>query len=323
MATRSNKTLSSRLAGGLMGLLIGDALGVPYEFKPARALPALEQIDMIPPKGFPRAHSGVPPGTWSDDGSQALCLLESLLECGRLDIEDFAARLVRWRHDGHLTVDGKVFDCGIQTNTALARLRNGVTAHESGPADEGDNGNGALMRVLPLALWHQGTDAELVEDAHAQCLPTHGHRRSQVCCARYCLVARAMLDDHNAPWVEASSALAVHYRELPEYWTELDLVLRAEQRAKPRGSGYVVDTLWSAARALEQPDYASVIRAAIAFGNDTDTTACVAGGLAGIRYGLEGLPAAWTAALRGRDLLDPLAEGLLATGLRSAHATNQ
>ena len=86
-------TREERIAGGLYGLLIGDALGVPYEFHLPEHLPPREQIEFQPPAGFHRAHSGVPPGTWSDDGAHALCLLASLLYRKTLDIEDLGRRL--------------------------------------------------------------------------------------------------------------------------------------------------------------------------------------------------------------------------------------
>src|SRR5262245_65410840 len=121
-------TRAQRLEGGLVGLLIGDALGVPYEFHGPERLPPVEQIEMVPPPGFARAHRGTPPGTWSDDGAQALCLLASLLECGRLDPEDLGRRLLRWYNHGYLAVDGRVFDVGIQTGRALRALQRGCLA---------------------------------------------------------------------------------------------------------------------------------------------------------------------------------------------------
>lgn len=190
MALTSRYVFKDRLTGGLIGLLLGDAIGAPYEFHQREDLPPKTQIDLIPPPDFPRAHAGTPPGTWSDDGAQALCLLESLMACGNLDLDDFAQRLQRWRSEGHLAVDGRVFDIGLQTQRALDRLQAGVAPTMAGPNGERDNGNGSLMRVLPLALWHRESNDELVELAMRQSLPTHGHLRSQLCCALYCLVAR-------------------------------------------------------------------------------------------------------------------------------------
>lgn len=296
----------SRLSGGLSGLLVGDALGVPYEFHHSSALPPVALIEMTPPAGFRRAHSGVPPGTWSDDGAQALVLLESLLRRGELDLEDFGAGLVRWYRDGWCTPDGVVFDVGIQTRHALSRIESGIPTAEAGPSGERDNGNGALMRVLPLALWHRGDDRELAFLAARQGLPTHGHVRSMICCALYCLWARIELQGRDG-WTEACAALPAHAEALGWPADEVQHVLSWGRSNTPTGSGYVLDSLWSAKSALDAgTDYASVVRHAIAFGNDTDTTACIAGGIAGIRYGIDGIPAEWKAALRGRELVRDL-----------------
>src|SRR5947209_5157902 len=172
-------TQAERMEGGLVGQLVGDALGVPYEFE--NVLP-VQQIEFVPPPGHWHAWPGTPPGTWSDDGAQALCLLASLLECGCLDPEDLARRLLRCHSEGYFWVDGRAYDTGATTAAALRAYRSGRPALESGPTGEQDNGNGSLMRSLPLALWHQGSDAALVADAHTQSRVTHGHRRAQICC---------------------------------------------------------------------------------------------------------------------------------------------
>jgi ADP-ribosylglycohydrolase len=308
-------TRDDRVQGGLLGLLIGDALGVPYEFHGAQDIPPRVQIEMQPPAGFARAHASVPPGTWSDDGAQALCLLASLLEHGGLELSDFGQRMVRWFQEGYLAVDAKVFDIGIQTRTALARLAAGIPPEQAGPSDEYDNGNGSLMRVLPLALWHTGDDAALVRDAMRSSLPTHAHLRSQLCCAVYCVWARRMLDgvEQRAAWraaVEVVEGVARAHEARVEFERELAVI---DLRRAPAGggSGYVVDCLHSARLALEHDSFEAVVQAAVAIGNDTDTTAAVAGGIAGIRFGAAGIPERWRRELRGRELLDPLLEALL------------
>ena len=300
-----------RIAGGLVGLLIGDALGCPYEFKQPGALPALDAIEMTPPAGFDRAHHGTPPGTWTDDGAMALCLLASLLERGRLDLDDLGRRFVNWYEHGYMAVDGRVFDVGIQTADSLRSIGRGVPAMEAGKHGEYDNGNGSLMRVLPLALWHRGSDAELVADAHAQSLVTHAHPRSQVCCALYCLWARRALADEPDPWNAAVIALRGLYASGSPFLAELEWQVRPDDFARGNGSGYVVDCLRSARWAVAQGDYQQAVKAAISLGNDTDTTACVAGGIAGLRDGLQAIPERWRTALRGEDLYRPLLGALL------------
>jgi ADP-ribosylglycohydrolase len=293
-------------------LLIGDALGVPWEFTPPTRIPAKQHIEMAPPVGFPRAHVGVSVGTWSDDGAQALCLLASLIECGKFSLVDFADRLLRWLDNGYLAVDGDVFDVGVQTAEALGRLRDGMSPRESGGASVMDNGNGSLMRVLPLALWHIGSDDELVRDAHLQSLPTHAHPRSLVACAFYCLVARGYLQALVDPWSSADQRLEEIYSMWSDqparkaFLIELDLLRRFPKTDQPRGTGYVLDTIWSASQAMEENSFEDVVRAAIAFGHDTDTTAAVAGGLAGIKYGIDGIPARWLEQLRGFEIVGPL-----------------
>lgn len=297
-------TREGRIAGGLVGLLVGDALGVPYEFNAPDRLP--DRVEMEPPSGFRRSHPGVPPGTWSDDGAQALCLLESLLERGTLDLRDLAGRIVRWANEGHLAVDGHVFDIGIQTSTAVRALAWGGDPRTAGPAGEMDNGNGALMRVLPLALWHQGTDGELARDAADQGLPTHGHARSRLCCALACVWGRGLVDGRDGAWEHAVEVVDATFPD-----DRYELHERVLVDGVPRGTGYVVDSLRSVRAAMREPTYEAVVRRAIAFGHDTDTTACIAGGLAGMRDGIDAIPQRWRDALRGRDLLDPLLSRLM------------
>ena len=302
----------ARIEGGLLGMLIGDALGVPYEFNGPEQLPPLAAIDMWPPPGFRPSHS-VPAGTWSDDGAQALALLASLLARGTLDLDDFGARLLRWWRAGEYAVDGLVFDIGIQTQRALQALHAGSSPERSGASGERDNGNGSLMRVLPLALWHRGSDAALIRDAMRSSLPTHAHLRSQLCCALYSLWARRVLagQGHAAGWRSAVTTLAAEFADEPEAARELEII---DPHREPggRGSGYVVDCLHSARAALHAGDFAAVLRTAVALGNDTDTTATVAGGIAGLEAGVEGIPGRWRKALRGREVLAPLLAGLLA-----------
>ena len=310
MKQRFEKQHFEKVKGGLYGLLIGDALGVPYEFHAAEEIPSYGEIEMTPPSGFYRAHASVKAGTWSDDGAQALCLLDSLISCGAFCLNDFSDRLLAWHRDGMWAVDGVVFDIGIQTSEALTAYHAGMSPEECGMMRSDGKGNGALMRVLPLALWHSGTDAELVQDAHAQCLITHGHLCNQVCCALYCLTALALLEGQDARGAvqEGVRRLRLVYSTLPEYEQELEWSVRPDLPWKGEGTGYVV----SAFMVLLQTDsYEEAVKQAVLLGNDTDTTACVAGGLAGILYGFEGSPKRWLLALRERERAEELLKRLL------------
>lgn len=299
---------ATQIEGGLWGLLVGDALGVPYEFHPASEIPPFGEIDMIPPEGFPRSYAHIAPGTWSDDGAQALCLTASFLECFQWSIDDFAQRLLKWSAYGYMAVGGRVFDIGIQTGSALSRFACGMPPHESGLHGERNNGNGSLMRVLPAALLFTGSDENLVALAHEQSLVTHRHPRSLACCALYCLWARFEMARAARPWQAAVSRLREIYATHPDadLLRELEETILPAGDSTPCGSGYVVDSLHSARVACERPNYQEIVRAAVALGNDTDTTACLAGGIAGIRHGKSGIPREWLEVFRGSELLLPL-----------------
>lgn len=306
-----------RIAGGLYGLLVGDALGVPYEFYEANELPVYEKIEMTPPAGFQKTYPRIAAGTWSDDGAQALCLMDSLLKQGKFSLKAYSDALLAWYEEGFRAVGGVVFDVGIQTANALNAYKRGIPATDCGLMNPEGKGNGALMRVLPLALWHfvqEDTDLEkrsreLVRDAHSQCQITHGHLCNQVCCALYCLAAQGLLEGKEARETiqEGVCALRSIYREQPEYERELEWSVRPDIPWEGRGTGYVVDCLRSAFMILEQAsDYEDAIKRAVLLGNDTDTTACVTGGLAGIRYGLRKIPERWLNALKEREKVEVL-----------------
>ncbi len=326
----------SQLRGAVYGLLVGDALGVPYEFNAPDRLPPRAELEMTPPVGWSRAHL-VPDGTWSDDGAQALALLDSLLTCNALIPSDLASKIAGWQSEGDYAVDGHVFDIGITTSAAIRRYLSGTPALYAGPDDDMSNGNGSLMRVLPLALWHRGDDFFLASDAMVQSRVTHGHLRSQLCCALYCLWARyiGQGQDSEAAWQSATAqlrALLAFWRNMAAYrldlspelaaqkdrfshenaQNELEFHIRPDDDIPGRGSGYVVDSLRSARDALREGSYEAVVKYAVALGHDTDTTACIAGGVAGLREGIEAIPTRWLDALRGKEIVEPLVGRLLA-----------
>src|SRR5260370_27278648 len=137
------------------------------------------------------------------------------------------------------------------------------------------------MRVLPLALWHRGSDAELVSDAQAQSRVTHGHPRVQLCCALYCLWARRMLADVADPWPDAVATLRRVLGANDLWRTELDDHIRPDDPPSGQGGGYVVECLHSARLALTAGDYEAVVKSAVALRHETQTTALLAGGLPG------------------------------------------
>lgn len=302
--------------GGVYGHLLGDAAGVPYEFKPAAALaPWSDRIDMTPPPDFPRTYADVPIGVWSDDGALMLCLLESLVETGGFDPDDQMRRAVQWLTEGRMAVDGRVFDVGGTTRVALGRgarlLKEGRSSLQAGESGERSQGNGSLMRVLPLALWHRGGPDELIDLAMDQSRLTHAHPTCLICCAIYCLWVRNLLESVDRPFDAAFGTVEAVQGGDPEHRSAFE-TLHSWAARRPGGTGYVVDTLYSAKWAVEAGrDFKDVVKRSILLGNDTDTTAAVAGGVAGLQFGFEALPADWLALLRGREWVDPLVDRLI------------
>jgi len=306
--------LPERLEGAVYGHLVGDALGVPYEFGPARP----------PGEVAWRGHGAhdQPPGTWSDDGALMLALLDSLLSAG-FDPGDQGRRALAWRDEGRYAPGGRVFDIGVATAGALARIATGTPAADAGSVDA--MGNGSLMRILPLPLVMRSCgDPELVDLAARASRVTHGSAEAQIACALYALVARRLLGgegDRGRAFERAirdlRAALASRglpgsreAAEPPAALAALDAFVGWRGRA---GRGRVVDSLWSAWVAFAGAgSYREAVTGAVALGNDTDTTAAIAGGLAGLYWGVSAIPAAWRRGLRdghlARELIDRLVE---------------
>jgi ADP-ribosylglycohydrolase len=294
--------VDARLLGGVWGHLVGDAMGVPYEFGPP-----------LPPSqirwGHQAAHRLQPPGTWSDDGGLMLAFLDSLLEVG-FDTNDQARRALDWWLGGRYR-PGRLFDIGQITSESLERFRSGTPAEQAGATGERDNGNGSLMRVLPLALVnHVATDTELIDMAMRASSVTHGHPRCKVTCAVYVLVAQRLLRGQH----DRAAALDDAFQAAAQLLTGQEAAELRFLREFPArtGSGYVVDCFWSAWDAFAAADsYREAVELAIAYGDDTDTTACVAGGMAGIYWGVRNIPSDWLSGMRGHDIVDPLTSTLL------------
>jgi ADP-ribosylglycohydrolase len=307
--------LPERLEGAVYGHLCGDALGVPYEFL------SPDRIGEVSWRGG-GAHDQ-PPGTWSDDGALMLALLDSLLSAG-FDPADQGRRALAWRDDGAYAPGGLVFDVGTSTSVALHALRSGVAAEDAGDVEA--KGNGSLMRILPLPLvLREVSDAELVELACRASRVTHGSAEAQVACALYALIVRRLLGgttDREAILSEAREIVRAELgrrglpgsKEAPEPVAALAELDAFEAWTGRAGRGRVVDSFWSAWDAFAgSSDYVAAVTAAVRYGSDTDTTAAIAGGLAGVAYGIEAVPAAWHRGLRDRPIAQVLVDRLVET----------
>jgi ADP-ribosylglycohydrolase len=245
-----------------------------------------------------------------------LALLDSLLHAG-FDPEDQGLRALAWTDKKAYTPDGDGhFDIGGATAGALSRLRAGVPAVDAGGASERDQGNGSLMRILPLGLVSDAPDdATLVEQAHLASRVTHGHLNCQVACALYVLIVRGLIErPHEDPEVVLARAvdrLLAVYATRPADAGVLRRLLAHRSSLRKPGGGWVMDSFWSAWEAFAAgTSYRDAIERCVRLGHDTDTTACIAGGLAGLRWGEAGIPGEWLSALRGREIV----EDILAAG---------
>ncbi len=308
------------LCPAILGALVGDALGVPFKFKSGDQIPRV--VDMVMSADFQKSHSVVSYGTWSDDGAQMLCLLEALLRNkGQYVADDFARLLLAWYKNGYHQSGGKVFDCGLQTSAALNRILAGTPPEKAGSRDDRANGNGALMRVMavPVSCQIFGLDEIAVMNiADAQSLPTHGHAKSRACCVLYSLIAFRMIQGKTLDVDSAFRDARLHYRDDSEMQAGFDAIEHYGKNEIPRGGGYVIDSFWSALFALRTSNsYRATVIKAVRFGNDTDTTACIAGGLAGIQWGIggdSGIPSDWLVSLRVPDESRKICSLVLLTG---------
>jgi ADP-ribosyl-[dinitrogen reductase] hydrolase len=298
-----------KIVGGLLGVVIGDALGLPVQFL-TRTEVRENPVTGMRGGGF----FDTPAGAWSDDSSLTLCLTISLTQVG-YNLRDMADRFVRWFRDGYCTPFSQSFDIGHATEDAMVRLINGTSPLEAGPSDEHSNGNGSLMRILPAVLYfsHQ-SDEEMIEKVCRISKITHGHPRSQLGCSLYALFVKDLLLGNSLH--EAYKNLQIKgkeilrgtelERELVSYKRLINGTLHQCQEEEIESSGYVVHTLEAAVWCcLTTQSYREALFKAVNLGLDTDTVGAVTGGIAGVYYGLAEIPQEWRAQLiKGAEIMD-------------------
>lgn len=291
-----------RAIGSLIGLAAGDSVGTTLEFRSPGTFTPID--DMVGGGPF-----GLEPGQWTDDTSMAMCLAESILDTDDLDPGDQLRRYVAWRRDGYWSSTGRCFDIGGTTRRALTRFeRTGAVTDET--IDPEAAANGSLMRLAPVPIrWF--TDP-MVAAGHsaASSRTTHPADRPVDACRVYGAMLAALIG--GTPFDEVVA---------PAFWSgepldpRVDAVVRGSWRTKEppeiRGTGYVVDaleaSLWAVAGAADFRD--AVLRAAN-LGDDADTTAAIAGQLAGARWGLSAVPTAWRALLTSGERIEAIAGAL-------------
>ena len=296
-----------RIVGGLWGSLVGDALGVPVEFKDRATVQADPVTDMRE-YGTHRQ----PKGTWSDDGALILCTTDSLAN-HEFDLADMGERFVNWMNNGFWTANGDVFDIGSTTSTALLHIANGTPADQAGSQHEDSNGNGSLMRILPVALRFAADPIKLFAKSLEQVSAiTHGHSRSRMACVFYGLVVRKLLlglQPHTA-LDSARAEFSSFYEQAPAL-AHFRHILEDDLAPLPEGeivsTGYVLHTLHASLWCLlTTQSFRECVLKAVNLGGDTDTTGCVAGGLAGAAYGMKSIPTDWIGQLARKSDVDVL-----------------
>jgi len=308
---------------GIFGVCIGDALGVPVEF---RSRDQLKRSPVTKMSALGTHHQ--PLGTWSDDGSLTLCLADSLNS--GYDLEDIALKFLQWYNGEIWTPHGRVFDIGIATSQAIHRISKGTSPTLCGGTSEFDNGNGSLMRVLPLLFYIKDFTIEkrfdTVKDVSSI---THGHIRSVLACFIYLEFVLEILKgkdkwesystmqkkvrnflDHNP--ICSQNEMDKFHRILELKVGEYDVAhLHTLEEEEISSSGYVLSSLEASIWCfLNSESYAEAVLKAVNLGEDTDTTGAITGGIAGIYYGFENIPKEWVAELVRKDDIENLCNKL-------------
>lgn len=270
--------MKERLKDAIYGLAVGDALGVPYEFSNRGEFVCEDMI------GYGTHNQ--PKGTWSDDTSMTLATCMSIKNKGKVDIKDIRKEFEEWMFRNKYTPFGKVFDCGNTCSNAIY--------DKKGCDDEWSNGNGSLMRIIPLAFVENISDEE-IENVSAI---THAHKISKEACVYYVRIAIDLLNG-----IELKTSIQNNIPEGSIY----DSLLWMEDYSEDEivSSGYVVDSFEAAIWCLMKTNtYRDCVIKAVNLGRDTDTIAAIAGGLAGILYGYDAIPKEWIDSLQQKEMIE-------------------
>ena len=291
----------------MFGLSVGDALGVPVEFKSRDFLKHSPVSKMM-------GHGtwNQPPGTWSDDSSLAFCLAESFIH--GYDLNKIADNFIAWLRRGFWGAHHKVFDVGNTTQEAIDLLAEGITPVLAGGMMETNNGNGSLMRIIPLIFMIKDLDIEgRYSKVREVSSLTHAHFRSVFACFIYVEMCLLILKGRSADKAYSEMKIMVEQFVKENEFNKAELVLfnkilqgdiQELDESSIRSDGYVIHTLEASLWCiLKTRNYREAVLKAVNLGGDTDTTACVTGGMAGLIYGYDDIPKEWISTLaRTRDI---------------------
>lgn len=289
-----------KLLGGVYGLAIGDALGVPVEFC------SREMLDKDPVKGMEAGGTHrQDKGTWSDDTSMVLATLDAM-SAGGLSFGMVMDNFAKWYTEANYTAAGVVFDAGGTTSAAIHNYMLGEPLESCGAADERSNGNGSLMRMLPMIYYvylKYGLEVNplAVDQIYRLSGLTHAHIISKVCCVYYVYIGMYIMeagrDLHSAikAAIEAVERYYATEEEIPPVLDKDSLMDYVSlNREDIESTGYVVHSLVASVWCLwNSSSYEEAVLKAVNLGADTDTTGAITGSLAGIWYGMENIPTEW------------------------------
>ena len=308
--------LKDKIRSVMLGHAVGDALGVPVEFCARNELLKDPITDMVGYGTYP-----YPEGCWSDDTSMSLAALDSLA-VGKMDLDDVMIKLGAWYYDDEYTPTGETFDVG---NTCSRAIDNYFAHHkpveECGLTGEHSNGNGSLMRIHPFVLYAYAKFLNGTEDGYWRwmgCIKqasviTHAHERSIMGCHIYADCLSFLLKEPTKKSLKAGIKFAEgdldYLPEFEHYKRIFDPDFDKLGSDEIKSTGYVVDTLEAAIWCVLTTDtYRDCVLKAVNLGDDTDTVAAVAGGLAGALYGYAAIPPEWLAALKRRDYIEQMCD---------------
>lgn len=317
-----NKELTERIAkSALIGLAVGDALGVPVEFLSREEVRLINLNDMIgcdTPVPFESRWGGmIPAGAWSDDTSMTIATMASFIrQGGQIDYDDIMRQFLNWWENGAYCSIEFPFGLGGTVSKALHFYKTGIPATECGPNGERDNGNGALMRILPFSLYciFKGKKVEQsIEIIKSASAITHGHPISQLGCLIFTAFLKELLSSRSVKnaWNTARTVDYSRYFDgntLDAYKALLSEGFYKAEDTCIGETGYVVDCLMVAVYSmLHGTCYEDTVLSAINFGYDTDTDAAVTGALAGAFYGMDSIPDRWLRAIKKKETMETYA----------------
>ena len=307
-----------RIKGSLFGFFVGDALGVPVEFINRDALKKNKVTKMLE---YGTHHQ--PIGTWSDDSSMLIATIDSLINNKGINYNDIMNNFLKWYQDGEYTPNGNVFDIGNATSSALSKYKNNKTSFICGSNNVNSNGNGSLMRILPISLYlhYNGTlKFDIIRNISSM---THAHIYSVLSCLIYTVLIDKYLKDLNIRQAYFDMQQIIKnileddnnkelgdLDDLKQKFTRIiynDISVLNENDIK--SSGFVIDSLEASIWCLLNTDnYKDAVLKAVNLGDDTDTIGALTGGLAGLVYGYNSIPQKWINVLRKKQYLIDLVD---------------